>query len=124
MLASGRGGVSCSRPLVPNLTLCSLRKQGVDGKWKYQGGEIHLESIPRTWRYADLMHRLAERSNGAVSLKYFEPSDEIDPDNLITVSDDDDLQVSCGCTFASMLICRQHCRGFGQRFGLLLLFWL
>ena len=39
------------------------------------------------------MHRLAERCNGAVALKYFEPFDELDPDNLITVSDDDDLQV-------------------------------
>ena len=39
------------------------------------------------------MHRLAERCDGAVAFKYFEPSDDLDPDNLITVSDDDDLQV-------------------------------
>ena len=39
------------------------------------------------------MHRLAERCDGAVALKYFEPNDEVHPDNLLTVSDDDDLQV-------------------------------
>jgi hypothetical protein len=39
------------------------------------------------------MHRLAERCDGAVALKYFEPNDEMHPDNLLTVSDDDDLQV-------------------------------
>ena len=67
--------------------------QDAGGQWRYQGGESHLESIPTRYRYADLMHRLAERCNGAVALKYFEPNDEMHPDNLLTVSDDDDLQV-------------------------------
>ncbi len=70
-----------------------LLAQDAGGQWRYQGGESHLESIPTTWRYADLMHRLAERCNGAVALKYFEPNDEMHPDNLLTVSDDDDLKV-------------------------------
>jgi len=72
---------------------CFLPAQDAGGQWRYQGGESHLESIPTSWRYADLMHRLAERCNGAVALKYFEPNDEMHPDNLLTVSDDDDLKV-------------------------------
>ena len=78
-------------PSPPQPGFCPAQDAG--GHWRYQGGESHLESIPTSWRYADLMHRLAERCNGAVALKYFEPNDEMHPDNLLTVSDDDDLKV-------------------------------
>ena len=78
-------------PSPPQAGFCPAQDAG--GHWRYQGGESHLESIPTSWRYADLMHRLAERCNGAVALKYFEPNDEMHPDNLLTVSDDDDLKV-------------------------------
>lgn len=63
------------------------------GAWKYVGGETFLESAPSSWRYADLVFSLAEKVDGAVSIKYQVPGEDTDPDALITVADDSDIQV-------------------------------
>lgn len=62
-----------------------------EGAWKYVGGETFLESVPMTWRYADLVFCLAEKVDGAISVKYLLPGEELDPDGLISVSDDNDI---------------------------------
>lgn len=61
--------------------------------WKYVGGDTFMQTLPVTWRYAELMFSLAEKVDGAVSVKYQLPGEELDPDSLISVSDDSDLQV-------------------------------
>ena len=72
---------------------CALLLQDGNGKWKYQGGDTFLESVPVTWKYSDFVFRLVEKTGCAVAVKYLLPGEELDPDSLITVSDDDDLQV-------------------------------
>ena len=69
--------------------------QDGNGKWRYQGGDTFLESVPVTWKYSDFVFRLVEKTGCAVAVKYLLPGEELDPDSLITESDDDDLQV-CG----------------------------
>lgn len=70
--------------------------QDAKGQVKYVGGTSHLDSIPVSFKYADLVFRLTEKVNGAVSIKYLLPGDELDEDNLIGVWDDADVQVlSC-----------------------------
>lgn len=46
-----------------------------------------------TWKYSDFIFRLVEKTGCAVGVKYLLPGEDLDPDSLITVSDDDDLQV-------------------------------
>lgn len=46
-----------------------------------------------TWKYSEFVFRLVEKTGCAVAVKYLLPGEELDPDSLITVSDDDDLQV-------------------------------
>lgn len=65
-----------------------------DGSWKYVGGETFLESVPVSWKYADLVFSLAEKVDGAISLKYQLPGEDLDPDALISVADDSDIAVS------------------------------
>ena len=60
---------------------------------KYVGGETYLEKVPSNMRYADLMHRMSEKVNGAVTLKYSPPGEEVDVNNLVTCVDDDHVQV-------------------------------
>lgn len=52
--------------------------------------------MPESTRYADMMFALAEKVDGAVSVKYQLPGEELDPDSLISVNDDADIRVS-GC---------------------------
>eukprot|EP00887_Chlorella_sp_A99_P004451 scaffold30.g4451.t1 len=66
------------------------------GAWRYVGGHTFLESVPRRWRYADLMFSLAEKVDGAVSVKYQLPGEELDPDSLISVADDGDIEARAG----------------------------
>ncbi|KAK9829327.1 hypothetical protein WJX72_005201 [[Myrmecia] bisecta] len=66
--------------------------QGPDGKFAYKNGESHVDSVPTHWKYAELMHRLCEKVNGGVSLKWQQPGDDLAPDDLISVKDDDDVQ--------------------------------
>eukprot|EP00951_Prasinocladus_malaysianus_P014535 scaffold110700_cov35-Prasinocladus_malaysianus.AAC.1 len=63
-----------------------------DGSFKYHGGHSYLESVPYSWSYSDLMFRLSEKVEDAVSIQYQLPGEELDPDCLISVSDDSDLQ--------------------------------
>ena len=65
-----------------------------DGSVKYVGGETYLEKVPSSMRYADLMHRMSEKVNGAVTLKYSPPGEEVDVNNLVTCVDDDHVQAS------------------------------
>lgn len=67
-----------------------------DGSVKYVGGETYLEKVPSNMRYAELMHRMSEKVNGAVTLKYSPPGEEVDVHNLVTCVDDDHVQVSSG----------------------------
>lgn len=57
------------------------------------GGSLHLDSVPATFKYADLAFRLTEKVNGAVSIKYIIPGEELDEGNLIDIWDDADVQV-------------------------------
>eukprot|EP00873_Tetraselmis_striata_P014748 jgi/Tetstr1/435012/TSEL_023983.t1 len=67
-------------------------EQGVDGAYKYHGGQQYLDSLPREWSYADLMFRLSEKMQHAVAVKYQLPGEDLDPDALISVTDNSDLQ--------------------------------
>lgn len=65
-----------------------------DGKWGYKGGQRHFQKIPTEMGYAELMYKMCEKLASDVSLKYLSPGEELSPDNLISVTDDDDVQVS------------------------------
>ena len=67
--------------------------QGDGGAWRYQGGDHFLESLPETTKYADMMFSLSEKVDDAVSVKYQLPGEELDPDCLISVNDDNDIKV-------------------------------
>lgn len=78
----------------------------VGGQWKLSGAESYLESVSPACTYADLCWRLGEK-HGAASIRYVLPGEKLDPDSLITVADDQDVQVRpCRCTGAGSLICR------------------
>ena len=72
------------------------RLQTEKAVWKYVGGDTFMHTVPVAWKYAELMFSLAEKVDGAVSVKYQLPGEELDPDSLISVSDDSDLQVRAG----------------------------
>lgn len=67
--------------------------QREDG-WKYVGGDTFLYAVPANWSYSELVFFMAEKCNRAVSLKYKFHGDQLDPDALISLHDDEDLQVS------------------------------
>lgn len=71
----------------------SASPQGEGGAWRYLGGEHFLESLPEATGYADLMFSLSEKVDGAVSVKYQLPGEELDPELLISVNDDKDVKV-------------------------------
>ena len=77
------------RPVLPSPALGQVSP----GAWKYQGGDTFLETVPPNWRYADLVFSLAEKVDGAVSIKFQLPGEDLDPDGLISISDDADIQV-------------------------------
>lgn len=76
------------------LRLCYLGifSQSPSQEWKYAGGQSFNDSVPLTCKYADFMYRVTEKVGAAVSAKYQSPGEELDPDSLITVQDDSDLQ--------------------------------
>ena len=78
------------------------------------GGSSYLDRIPATFKFADLSHRLAEKANGAVLVKYLVPGEILDEDELVSVQDDLDIQ-------ASHCSVRQHCPSQCSRFQLSLL---
>lgn len=70
-------------------------RQDVAGKWGYRDGKSHLESLPVHFKYNDVEHRWTEKVKGDLTgLKYQLPGEELEPDALISVSDDNDLRVS------------------------------
>ena len=80
----------------------------VGGQWKLSGAESYLESVSPACTYADLCWRLGEK-HGAASIRYVLPGEKLDPDSLITVADDQDVQVRpccCCCAGAGSLIRR------------------
>lgn len=66
--------------------------QAPDGSWKYQGGNSYLETVPQTYVYSELIFRLSEKVQDAVAVKYQLPGEDLDPDSLISVCDDGDMQ--------------------------------
>jgi hypothetical protein len=73
-----------------------------DGKWKYVGGDTFLETVPVSWRYTDVIFSLTEKVNGAISVKYQLPGEDLDPDSLISVSDDSDIAELYGEYFRAL----------------------
>lgn len=59
----------------------------------YDGGHTYLESVPIESGYADVIFRLSEKTSSGVSIKYLLPGEGLRPENLITISDNADLQV-------------------------------
>ncbi len=79
------------------------------------GGDTFMQTVPLSWKYAELVFSLAEKVDGAVSVKYQLPGEELDPDSLISVSDDSDLQVGAAPTRAAHLNTHAACwLGGGQ----------
>ena len=68
------------------------------GRVKYVGGSSYLDRIPSTFKFADLSHRLAEKANGAVLVRFQVPGEPLDEDELVSVQDDLDIQVRTGCS--------------------------
>ena len=63
------------------------------------------------------MYKMCEKLASDVSLKYLSPGEELSPDNLISVTDDDDVQVSSDVVALQNWILHMHfwhvtCRGF------------
>jgi hypothetical protein len=84
----------CPAPACPHAR--TRTPQGETGAYKFVGGEFFNESVPYGIRYSDFMFKLSEKFRSAVSVKYQPPGEELVPDQLITVQDDADLQVSSG----------------------------
>jgi hypothetical protein len=71
--------------------------QDADGSWRYVGGEVFNESFPADARYLEVCQRLNDKFGDVVSFMYLTPGDALDPENLVKVQGDDDLQVRlCG----------------------------
>lgn len=68
------------------------RLEQSQGKWGYKGGRRLFQSIPTGYGYADLMYKMCEKLASDVSLKYLVPGEELSPDNLVSVTADDDVQ--------------------------------
>jgi hypothetical protein len=64
-----------------------------DFSFKYTGGEFLNDSVPGSCDYAEFMYRITQKVQRAVSVKYLNPGDELDPENLTSVLGDDDLKV-------------------------------
>ncbi len=85
-------GLVCSRTLLCLCTQHHLKQQQEGLHYRYHGGLNLLESFPITAKFVDVRGRLAKKAGAAVDIKYQLPCDELDPDNLISVGDDEDLQ--------------------------------
>ena len=68
--------------------------QDVHRKWIYKGGTRYIDSVRVNMTYTEVAFRWSEKVNSdLLELKYKLPEDDLDPDQLITVRDDTDLQV-------------------------------
>lgn len=70
---------------------CSL--QTASGGYKYTDGEFLNDSVPSSCGYAEFMYRITQKVQRAVSVKYLNPGDDLDPENLTSVLGDDDVKV-------------------------------
>ena len=71
--------------------------QDAHGKWIYKGGTRYIDSVLVSMTYSEVAFRWSEKVDSDFQeLKYKLPEDDLDPDQLITVRDDTDLQVR-GC---------------------------
>ena len=84
------------------LSVARLAVQDVRGVVKYVGGEHYLDRVPLTFRFADLAHRLSEKANHSVSLRYQVPGEALDEDELVAISDNLDVEVCCA---GQLLLC-------------------
>lgn len=81
--------------------MCHMRRhsaagncaQGPDAQYRYMGGEVFNESLPLSFTYMDVVKRLNDKLSDTVSFRYLSPGDDLNPDALIQVMDNDDLQV-------------------------------
>ncbi len=88
---SGRPGI-LPRPGGPAAAVReTLAGRQANGQWRLAGAESYLESVSPACTYADLCWRLGEK-HGAASIRYVLPGEKLDPDSLITVADDQDVQ--------------------------------
>ena len=95
---------------------CAVQ-QDTAGKWGYKNGKSHLESLPVHFKYNDVAFRWTEKVKGDLTgLKYQLPGEELEPDALISVSDDSDLHVSSalvirsrGSALPRMITCALPC---------------
>lgn len=62
-----------------------------EGEWKYVGGQVYNESVAAGVSYADFMFKMSEKC-GPVQIKYQAPGEDLDPQNLVSITDDSDLQ--------------------------------
>ncbi|XP_068651698.1 uncharacterized protein [Aristolochia californica] len=67
----------------------SILPRPLDGKLRYVGGETRIVSIPRDINYSELMLRMEELFEGATTLKYQQPDEDLDA--LVSVVNDDDV---------------------------------
>jgi len=90
--AQAAGPASCPG-LAARLLRCLKRWPAgqANGQWRLAGAESYLESVSPACTYADLCWRLGEK-HGAASIRYVLPGEKLDPDSLITVADDQDVQ--------------------------------
>ncbi|KAG9455972.1 hypothetical protein H6P81_000480 [Aristolochia fimbriata] len=67
----------------------SILPRPLDGKLRYVGGETRIVSIPRDINFSELMLRMKELFEGATTLKYQQPDEDLDA--LVSVVNDDDV---------------------------------
>jgi hypothetical protein len=64
------------------------------GEFRYTGGSTFQDTLPGRISYAELMARVNEKAGVATSIRYLTPGEPLDPDALVSVLDDADLQVT------------------------------
>lgn len=63
-----------------------------ESQWRYVGGEVFNESVPAICMYADLCLKLNEKVGYTTSIKYQAPGEDLVPDELVSITGDDDLR--------------------------------
>ncbi|XP_022867591.1 uncharacterized protein LOC111387282 [Olea europaea var. sylvestris] len=67
----------------------SIMPRPQDGKLRYVGGETRILSVPCDINYEELMGKMRELFEGATTLKYQQPDEDLDA--LVSVVNDDDV---------------------------------
>ncbi len=76
------------------LLLCLVVQDPETGEIRYVGGAVYNDAVDASTRYADFCMRVNVKVGEPVSVKYQAPGDEVSEEQLVSVTDDDDLQVS------------------------------